>query len=60
MKTITFHENGYSITLRAEEIVATVASAKQISVFMRGSNEPFILKNTEHFDEWLDAIWENE
>lgn len=58
MKTITFHEKGYSITLRAEEIVATIASQNQISIFMRGCDEPFILKNPEHFDEWLAAIWE--
>ena len=60
MKTITFHETNYSITLRAEDIVATIRSNAHLDVYLRGCDEPFALRNTDHFDEWYNAIWEEE
>lgn len=59
MKTITFMDKNYSITLRADDIVATTRSSNTLHVFMRGCDEPFVLRNTDHFDEWYNAIWED-
>lgn len=59
MKTITLHERTYSITLRAEDIVATTRTAHELNIFMRGCDQPFILRNTNNFDDWYNAIWED-
>lgn len=60
MKTITFMEKNYSITLKADDIVATTRSNNKLHIFMRGCDEPFELINQEHFDEWYDVIWNEE
>lgn len=60
MKTITFIEKNYSITLKADDIVATTRSNNKLHIFMRGCDAPFVLTNQEHFDEWYDVIWNEE
>lgn len=59
MKTITLSTKNYSITLRADDIVATARDRNELNIYLRGITEPFVLNNTDHFDEWLDAIWED-
>lgn len=60
MKTITLGTKNYSITLRADDIVATARNKDELNIYLRGITEPFVLKNADHFDEWLDAIWEED
>lgn len=60
MKTITFYEKNFSLTLKAEDIVATTKSKDNFCIFLRGCDEPFTLKNPDHFDEWFDSIWEDK
>ena len=59
MKTITLGTKNYSITLRADDIVATVCYKDELNIYLRGITEPFALNNANHFDEWLNAIWED-
>ena len=58
MRTITIHERTYSVTLRADDIVATNRTADTFYVFMRGCDEPFTFHNSSNFDEWYNVIWE--
>lgn len=59
MKTITFYEKDFSLTLKADDIVATTRSNNKLYIYLRGCDMPFELHNSAHFDEWYDAIWED-
>ena len=59
MKTITFYEKDFTLTLKADDIVATTRSKDKLHIYLRGCDEPFQLNNSTHFDEWYDAIWED-
>ena len=59
MKTITFHNKDYTITIRAKDIVATAKDKDEFNIYLRGISEPFTLTNIDHFDELESIIWED-
>lgn len=60
MKTITISNKNSTLTIRANDIVATYRSDNILRIYTTYSTKPFEIKDYDtNINEYLEAIWED-